>query len=64
MAESARIPVAIRSGALDELFHLEELNMDWSGLIPGLKPKTDEEGGDGFSLFGVVIMMMFIAGSW
>jgi Na+/proline symporter len=41
------------------------LEMHWSGLIQGLDTKiygSSQEGGDGFSLFGVVIMMMLLRG--
>ncbi|MBN2473218.1 MAG: Na+:solute symporter [Pirellulales bacterium] len=42
-----------------------KLDTDWSGLIGGLNTKiygTAAQGGDGFSLFGVVVMMMLLRG--
>lgn len=42
-----------------------KLDMDWTGLIGGLNTKIygpGDQGGDGFSLFGVVVMMMLLRG--
>ena len=42
-----------------------QLAMDWSGLIRGLGHQdygSPMEGGDGYSLFGIVIMMMLFRG--
>jgi len=43
----------------NELFFGWKLNLDWSGLIDQLNTKISE---DGFSLFGVLIMMMLFKG--
>lgn len=42
-----------------QLFFGWRLELDWSGLIDQLNEKIDE---DGYSLFGVVIMMMLLKG--
>lgn len=68
VAMSRVSPEALRAAVPDGWFDLLpnwKLNMDWRGLIDGLNTKiygTAEQGGDGFSLFGVVVMMMLLRG--
>lgn len=50
---------AVPEGWLSLKFGLKSLNMDWSSLIPGIEGKISS---DGFSLFGIVFMMILFKG--
>jgi Na+/proline symporter len=58
------LQAAVPAGWFDLIPPLR-LDMDWQGLIAGLNTKIygpAGQGGDGFSLFGIVIMMMLLRG--
>ena len=46
----------------DNLFFGWKLDLDWSGLIPQLNEKLYAAGGDGYSVFGFFISMLFLKG--
>jgi len=53
------IKAAVPEGWLSLKFGLKSLNMDWSSLIPAIDGKI---ASDGFSLFGIVFMMILFKG--
>lgn len=49
----------------DKLFFGWRLDLDWSGLIPKLNDKLYNpiaQGGDGYSVFGLFVLMLFLKG--
>lgn len=64
VVSAAELHASVPDGWFD-LLPPWKLSMDWSGLIDGLNTKIyggGEETGDGFSLFGIIVLMMLLRG--
>ncbi len=61
---SEQILAAVPAG-WDQMFFGWRLDLDWSGLIPKLNDKLYNPvgaGGDGYSIFGLFVLMLFLKG--